>query len=120
VKIIRSWSSRTDSSSSDPSPGSSHSSSATAAACRASRDDSRLKRSTARLRAVVMIQPAGLGGTPLVGHRSSAVTKASCTASSALSMSPHTRTSTDTARPYSARKTRSISDDASAGRGVLS
>ena len=90
---------------------SSRSSSAAAAICRSSRDDSRRKRSIARLRAVVMIHPAGLGGTPLCGHRSSAAAKASCTASSALSMSPHTRTSTDTARPYSSRKTRSISDD---------
>src|SRR5689334_18500401 len=35
--------------------------------------------------------------------------KASCTASSAAAMSPKTRTRTATARPYSARKMRSIS-----------
>src|SRR5215213_4440020 len=118
VKINRSWSSRTGSSSSAGSSGVCSSSTA-AAAWRSSRDDSRRKRSTTRLRAVVMIQPAGLGGTPLCGHRSRAAAKASCTASSAVSMSPHTRTSTDTARPYCARNTRSISTVAGAGTARL-
>ena len=63
----------------------------------------------ARLRAVVMIQPAGLGGSPAVGQRCTAAANASWTASSARSMSPRRRTRTATARPYSARKTRSIS-----------
>ena len=63
----------------------------------------------ARLRAVVMIQPAGLGGSPSCGHRRVATAKASWTASSATSMSPKTRTRTATARPYSSRKTRSTS-----------
>ena len=80
-----------------------------AAAWRSSREASRRRRSMARLRAVVMIQPAGAGGTPLSGQRCSAVTKASCTASSASAMSPSDRTSTATARPYSRRKTCSIS-----------
>ena len=42
-----------------------------AAACawRSSRDDSRRSRSMARLRAVVMIQPPGFGGTPVSGQR---------------------------------------------------
>src|SRR4051794_19450116 len=62
----------------------------------------------ARFRAVVMIHPAGLGGSPPAGHRSSAVVNASCTASSALSRSPRTRGRTATARPYSARNTRWI------------
>jgi hypothetical protein len=53
----------------------------------------------ARLRAVVTIQPAGLGGTPSVGQRCTAVRKASCTASSAASMSPRRRVRTATARP---------------------
>src|SRR5688500_18130344 len=114
VKIRRSWSSCTTSSSSTA-LDSSRARSSIAAAWRSSRDASRRKRSTARLRAVVMIHPAGFGGTPLRGHRSSAAVNASCTASSAASMSPQTRTSTDTARPYSSRKTRSISDDATAG-----
>ncbi len=61
------------------------------------------------LRAVVISQPAGLGGRPSRGQRSSAAAKASWTASSATSMSPKTRTRTATARPYSCRKTRSIS-----------
>ena len=42
----------------------------------------------ARLRAVVVIQPAGLAGTRRVGHVSSAVMNASWTASSARSKSP--------------------------------
>jgi hypothetical protein len=62
----------------------------------------------ARLRAVVMIQPAGAGGMPSTGHRDSAVVNASCTASSASEMSPSPRTSTATARPYSRRKTAEI------------
>ena len=41
-----------------------------------------------RLRAVVMIQPAGLGGTPSAGQRWTATANASWTASSARSMSP--------------------------------
>ena len=52
-----------------------------------------------------MIQPAGLGGTPSAGQRCTAATKASCTASSAASMSPRRRTRTATARPYCSRKT---------------
>ncbi len=67
----------------------------------------------ARLRAVVMIQPAGLAGSPADGHRLAASANASWTASSATSMSPKTRVRTATARPYSSRKTRSMS--ASAG-----
>jgi len=42
--------------------------------------------STARRRAVVTIQPAGLGGTPSRGQRRTASVNASCTASSATSM----------------------------------
>ncbi len=88
-----------------------------AASCwRASRDASRRKRSIPRLRAVVMIQPAGLGGSPLSGHRRTASVNASWTASSAASMSPKTPTSTATARPYSSRKTRSMSTYPAIGR----
>src|SRR5256885_11324463 len=68
----------------------------------------------ARLRAVVMIQPAGLGGSPFAGHRCMATTKASWTASSAMSMSPKRRTRVATLRPDSARKIsamRAASDD---------
>ena len=72
-------------------------------------------RSIPRLRAVVMIQPAGLGGRPVVGHRSSATTNASWTASSATSMSPKKRTRVATARPDSARKMRSMSAVSTAG-----
>ena len=70
----------------------------------------------ARLRAVVMIQPAGLGGSPAAGHRCTATANASWTASSAMSRSPKVRVRTATARPYSARKTSSIS--AADGAGV--
>ena len=42
----------------------------------------------ARLRAVVVIQPPGLGGRPSPGHLRRATANASCTASSATSMSP--------------------------------
>src|SRR5262245_23704921 len=75
----------------------------------------------ARLRAVVIIQPAGLGGGPSPGQRRKAVANASATASSARSMSPRTRTRTATALPYSARKTAAISSGviASEGRDVL-
>ncbi len=55
----------------------------------------------ARLRAVVTIHPAGLGGTPLVGHFSSATRNASWTASSATPMSPQRRTRVATALPDS-------------------
>jgi hypothetical protein len=58
-----------------------------------------------RRRAVVMIQPAGLGGNPSSGQRCVATVNASWTPSSARSMSPKLRTSTETARPYSARNT---------------
>src|SRR5262245_11087437 len=78
-------------------------------AWRSSRVDSRRSRSIARLRAVVMIQPAGAGGSPLSGHLRTATANASWTASSATSMSPNTRTRTATARPYSSRKARSTS-----------
>ena len=63
----------------------------------------------ARLRAVVVIQPPGLGGTPVTGHRSAAMANASATASSARSMSPRTRISVAVQRPASRRKTASRS-----------
>lgn len=65
--------------------------------------------STARFRAVVTIQPAGSPGTPSRSHRSTAVTKASCTASSASAMSPNTRTRVATACPCASRNARSTS-----------
>src|SRR6266542_2018477 len=82
---------------------------------RSSRDASRRTRSIARLRAVVMIHPAGLGGSPVDGHRRTATVNASWTASSATSMSRKRLTRTATARPYSSRNTRSISEAARAG-----
>src|SRR3954453_11396528 len=69
------------------------------------RVDSRPKRSIARLRAVVVIQPPGLGGTPPTGQRSVAIANASATESSARSMSPRTRISVAVQRPASRRKT---------------
>ena len=55
----------------------------------------------ARLRAVVMIQPPGFGGTPSPASAACATTNASWTASSAMSMSPKRRTRVATARPDS-------------------
>ena len=60
----------------------------------------------ARLRAVVMSQADGTSGTPSRGQRSSAIAKASCTASSAASRSPSRRARAATARPQSSRKAR--------------
>src|SRR6478735_3656340 len=78
-----------------------------AAWCLASRFCSRRIRSIARLLAVVVSQPPGLGGTPDSGHFSRAATSASPAASSAMSISPKRRTSEAIRRPYSSRKTRS-------------
>src|SRR6516162_3682308 len=64
-----------------------------------------------------MIHPAGLGGIPADGHRCNATVNASWTDSSARSMSPNTRTSTATARPYSWRKTCSIAVWSTGGTG---
>src|SRR5712664_3027570 len=77
--------------------------------------DSRRRRSMARLRAGVVIQPPGLGGRPSPGHLDAAMANASCTASSATSMSPKSRTRAATDRPDSSRKIRPTS--ASPGRG---
>src|SRR6266511_2753416 len=71
--------------------------------------DSRRKRSMARLRAVVVIQPPGLGGSPSPGHLRKATANASCTASSATSMSPKTPIRASTERPDSSRKIRPTS-----------
>src|SRR5512132_2888617 len=111
VKIRRSRSSRTAPSSA----GSSRAWTRAAWAWRSARDASRRRRSMALLRAVVMIQPAGLGGGPVAGQRCTAAANASWTASSATSMSPKGPARTDTARPYSARNTRSTSAAARAG-----
>src|ERR1022692_4894650 len=73
----------------------------------------------ARRRAVVTIQPPGLGGRPVSGHFCTATTKASWTASSASSMSPRRRTSVATARPYSSRNTPAMAE-ASKGGCVMS
>ena len=105
VKISRRRSSCTGPSSGGTSPAGC---SSAAWACRSSRTASRRWRSTARLPAVVMIQPAGLGGRPVRGQRSTATAKASWTASSARSMSPRRRTRTATARAYSRRNTSEI------------
>src|SRR4051794_1457379 len=78
---------------------------------------SRRIRSMARLRAVVTIQPPGLGGTPVRGQRSSAVSKASWSASSARARSPVARASAATARPHSSRKICATSSMALLARG---
>src|SRR5258706_14231809 len=69
----------------------------------------------ARGRAVVVIQPPGLGGRPSPGHLRRATANASCTASSARSMSPKTRIRAATDRPDSARKIRPIADSSRFG-----
>ena len=94
------------------STGSSPASIRTACRWRSSRDDSRRRRSIALLRAVVRIQPPGLGGLPATGQRSAATTNASWTASSARSMSPKRRIRVATTLPRSSRKMRSSAVDA--------
>src|SRR6266508_1289882 len=83
--------------------------------CFSARRRSRRSRSMALLRAVVVIQPPGLAGTPVRGQRSRATRKASWTASSARSKSPSTRMRVATARPDSYRKTCSTTPPASLG-----
>src|SRR5215211_1159709 len=109
VKISRSRSSGTGPTSwgvaGSPPPGAS-----TATSLRSCRPrDSRRRRSRAWLRAVVVIQPPGLGGTPSHGHLPRATAKASWTASSARSMSPKTRIRAASDRPDSSRKIRPTS-----------
>src|SRR5438477_10908866 len=65
------------------------------------------------LRAVVVIQPPGLGGRPSPGHLRRATANASCTASSATAMSPKWRIRVATDRPDSSRKIRPISASSS-------
>src|SRR5207245_2363265 len=76
---------------------------------------SRRRRSMAHLRAVGMIQRPGLGGRPSTGHLRRATANASCTASSATSMSPKTRIRVATHRPDSSRKMGSIAAASIAG-----
>ena len=83
--------------------------------CLSSRRCSRRIRSMARLPAVVVSQPPGLGGMPSARHFSSATTSASPAASSAMSRSPKRRASDATTRPNSSRKIRSIAASASSG-----
>src|SRR5881409_411350 len=113
VKIRRSRSSCTGPNSSGV-PGSSSLGASTAASPISSRlRDSRRRRSMARLRAVVVIQPPGLGGSPSPVHLPRATANASCTASSATSMSPKTRIRAATDRPDSSRKIRPTSASSS-------
>src|SRR3989440_6155491 len=95
-------------------PGSSFASESSAASLSSSRPrDSRRKRSFAGLRAVVVIQAPGLGGSPSPVHLRKATANASCTASSATSMSPRTRIRAATDRPDSSRKIRPTSASSS-------
>src|SRR2546425_228191 len=120
VKMRRSRSSCTGPSSSGA-PGSSLPGESTATSLSSSRPrDSRRRRSMARLRAVVVIQPPGLGGSPSPGHLRSATANASCTASSATSMSPKTRIRAATDRPDSSRKIRPTSAPSSLGAASTS
>src|SRR5712691_9624757 len=76
---------------------------------------SRRRRSMARLRAVVVIQPPGLGGRPPRAHARIATANASCTASSARSMSPNARIRAAIDRPDSSRKIRPTTASSSLG-----
>src|SRR5215207_6786473 len=108
VKMSRSRSSGTGPTSGLP--GSSLPGNSTATSLSSSRPrDSRRRRSMAWWRAVVVIQPPGLGGTPSRGHLPRATAKASCTASSATSMSPKARIRAASDRPDSSRKIRATS-----------
>src|SRR5215218_3216784 len=120
VKMRRNRSSSTDSTSSglpEPwSPGESTATSPSSSRPRASRR----RRSMARLRAVVVIQPPGLGGRPSPGHLRRAMANASCTASSATSMSAKTRIRAATDRPDSSRKIRPTAASSSSGAAATS
>src|SRR5215217_9758947 len=95
-------------------PGSSLPADSTATSLRSSRPrDSRRRRSMAWWRAVVVIQPPGLGGTPSPGHLRRATAKASWTASSARSRSPKTPIRAASDRPDSSRKIRPTSSPSS-------
>src|SRR2546425_11115464 len=120
VKMRRSWSSCTGPTSSGM-PGSSLPGESTATSMSSSRPRaSRRRRSMARLRAVVVIHPPGLGGRPSPGHLRRATANASCTASSARSMSPNTRIRVATDRPDSSRKIRPTSAASSPGAASTS
>src|SRR5438445_6544913 len=120
VKMRRSRSSCTGPSSSSV-PGSSLPGESTATSLSSSCPrGSRRRRSMARLRAVVVIQPPGLGGRPSAGHLRKATANASCTASSATSMSPKTRIRAATDRPDSSRKIRPTSAPSSLGAASMS
>src|SRR5918993_3752450 len=102
-------------------PGSSLRGESTAASLRSSRPrDSRRRRSMAWLRAAVVIQPPGLGGTPSRGHLPRATAKASWTASSARSMSPNAWIRAASDRPDSSRKIRPTSSPSSTLSGLES
>jgi hypothetical protein len=57
--------------------------------------------------------PSRVGGRPSTGHLRKATVNASCTASSAASISAKTRVKTATERPYSSRKMRPIAASSS-------
>ncbi len=99
VKIIRSWSSATGGTVTS-SVGTASTTASVSLACLV---DSRRSRSSARLRATVVIHAPGLRGTPRSGQLRSASANASCTASSASPMSPTSRATVASARPNSAR-----------------
>ncbi len=116
VKISRSRSSAielwsTSCSSVSASAAASPSIRASASSCswRASERRALRSRSIAAFLAAVVIQAAGLSGTPLVGQLATARANASWTASSAMSRSRTARATTATAAAASSRKTRAIS-----------
>src|SRR5947207_5384277 len=81
---------------------------------------SRRRRSMARLRAVIVIQPPGLGGRPSRAHARRPTANASCTASSARSMSPKARIRAAIDRPDSSRKIRPTAASSSPGMASMS
>ena len=108
VKISRRRSSRIiDASSSSGCSCSCRRTSSASRSARPAAARSRRSRSIALRCAVVVIQAAGLAGTPPAGHAAAAAANASCTASSAMPKSPSRRTSVARTAPRSSRKTRS-------------
>src|SRR5438874_342360 len=81
---------------------------------------SRRRRSIARLRAVVVIQPPGLGGRPSRAQVRRATANASWTASSARSMSAKARIRAAIDRPDSSRKIRPTAASSSREMALMS
>src|SRR6185437_13827700 len=93
--------------------------SAAISACHESNFARRLMWSIARKRPALTSHVRGFAGTPSIGHRSIAATNASCTASSAPSKSPSSRTSVARTRRESDRSVLSTASRARAEASVI-